>query len=117
MMQTLQNGLDEISGRRMSSVEFVHDYIQFRFDGPCLTTFTLPSIKKGNQLIGATDEGYKDGLCSQIGVQVERVIVGSEELIVEFANLVAFAVSLRNKDYNGPEAIEYSGDNGRVWVA
>jgi hypothetical protein len=107
--------MNEIVGRSMSSVEFVHDYIQFRFDGPCLTTLTIPSIKTDKGLVRAADRRYRDCLCSQIGVCVLAVKVTDEELIVEFASEVAFVVSLRDVDYTGPEAINYIAEDGR-WV-
>ena len=107
--------MNEIIGRPMSSVEFVQDYIQFRFDGPCLTTLTLPSLKRPGEVVGAADQGYRDDLCSQIGIQVEMVEVSDTELIVRFMNSVAIIVSLRDEHYTGPEAINYVGENG-VWI-
>jgi hypothetical protein len=107
--------MNEIVGRSMSSVEFVQDYIQFRFDGPCLTTLTLPSLKRPGEIVQPADQGYRDSLCSQIGIQVEGVDLSNEELIVRFVNSVAIVVSLRVEHYTGPEAINYVGENG-AWV-
>ncbi|MGA2435242.1 MAG: hypothetical protein ABSG25_08150 [Bryobacteraceae bacterium] len=109
---TLEIMMAEIVGSCLSSVEFIHDYIQFRFDGPCLTTYNNPSITIGAQLLEMSDEGYRDGLCSLIGVQVESVNLGIEELVIRFTNAAILAVSFRNEDYHGPEAMEYSGTSG-----
>ncbi len=98
---------NELAGSHLSSVEFVHDYIQFHFDGPCLTTFTLPSIKISSAQLKATDSGYRDALVSQIGGEVEEVVLTPEELEVKFASSAVLLVSLRDEAYTGPEAINY----------
>jgi hypothetical protein len=91
--------LDELVGRQLSSVEFVRDYVQLRFDGPCLSAFNLPSIRQGTTLVQAADSGFQDGLCSQIGIEVENVSISDGQLILNFVNGVAFLVSLRDEDY------------------
>jgi len=107
--------LNEIVGSRLSSVEFVMDYIEFRFDGPCLTTLTLPSIRSGTGDLRAVDPGYRDGLCRQIGTEVADVLLTEEDLTVAFSDSVAFVVSLRDDDYTGPEAVNFCGADGR-WI-
>ncbi len=56
----LQESMTELVSRDLSSVEFVQDYIQFRFDGPCLTTLTLPSVQVENETRTVETEGYRD---------------------------------------------------------
>src|SRR4051812_3677690 len=96
--------LNEIVGASLSSVGFVMDYIQFRFDGPCLTTLTLPSVRNGTSVLRAFGPGYRDALCGQIGIEVADVTLTEEELTVQFLDSVAFVISLRDDD-TGPEAI------------
>jgi len=114
---TLQMKMAEIVGRCLSSVEFVHDYIQFRFDGPCLTAITSPVLSTENGRVTDGDPGYRDGLCSEIGIKVASVWVAHDELRIEFASSSAISVSLRDKDYLGPEAINYLASDGMITVA
>jgi len=44
------------------------------------------------------------------------VRVTDEELRIEFANSASIAVSLRDEDYTGPEAINYEALDGRMMV-
>ena len=39
--------LSVLIGHQLSSVEFVQDYLQLRFDGPCLTAVTHPRVRVG----------------------------------------------------------------------
>ena len=103
-------------GRYLSSVTFVQDYIQFCFDGPCLTAITLPVLRKATGVIMPQDQGWRDGLCSEIGVQVAAVRATEDELNIEFVSSSAIAVSLRDKDYVGPEAINYFANDGTIVV-
>jgi hypothetical protein len=59
-----------IIGNQLSSVEFVHDYVQLRFDGPCLTLFVWPVLSSKDGRITITDHCYRDRLCSHIGKNV-----------------------------------------------
>src|SRR5580692_5452288 len=65
---------ESIIGEQLSSVEFVQDYVQLRFDGPTLTAFVWPELRQG------------------------------EAVIVEFEDGAIICVSLRAEDSVGPEA-------------
>ena len=112
----LQEAMGELIGRDLASIEFVRDYIQFRFDGPCLTTLTLPSLRLARTTITSDDQCYTDHLRSEIGSRVSSFTVGSDELVINFASGSALVVSLRDEDYRGPEAINYTSDNGPLFV-
>lgn len=113
----LRRSLGEIVGRPLTSVVFIHDYIQFIFHGPCLTTLTLPSAQSAEVRLEPRQRGYYDALCSQISIPVEAVHVTQEEVKIVFATQVALIVSLRAEDYTGPEAINYNGEDGSWIVA
>lgn len=57
---SMQTKIDEIIGRQLSSVEFVQDYVQFRFDGPCLTAITPPVFTKASDVPLPGSAGYRD---------------------------------------------------------
>ncbi len=114
--KTLSDALTKLVGSQLSSVEFVQDYVQLHFDGPTLTAYTLPTVVIGNSMFTLGDPGYRDALCNPIGSDVRRTQVERERLLVEFVNGASVAVSLRDSDYRGSEAIQFSLDGERFWV-
>ena len=82
------------------------------FDGASLTAYTLPSIKGTLGTVLASDSGYRDALCSQIGAEVQKVVLTAEGVSLSFVGSVAFVISLQEADYVGPEAINFMGKNG-----
>ena len=62
--------LNILVGKEISSVEFVRDYLQFRFDGPCLTSITNPFVIVENRIYKRSDAGFCDILLSFIGLKV-----------------------------------------------
>jgi 2C-methyl-D-erythritol 2,4-cyclodiphosphate synthase len=116
--KTLQQGLSELKGRDLSSVEFVRDYVQFRFDGPYLTMHVLPSIitAQGDTLT-PDKRCYRDFLCERIGVKVRDIeVVAHTEVAVHFEDGTIFKLSLQKEDRRGPEALEFINDGGDIWV-
>ncbi|MFC4766978.1 hypothetical protein [Effusibacillus consociatus] len=119
-MSSLSDGqsiLQILVGREMSSVEFVRDYIQLRFDGPTLTAFTLPVITVNGTSYDIKTPGYRDALCSLIGREVQRTEIQEHEVIrLVFEQNAALEISLRDEDYEGPEAAMFDPENGELWV-
>src|SRR5690349_14844326 len=109
--------LNNIVGKPLNSVEFVQDYIQFRFDGLCVTTYTLPFVRFNKKELKFGNAGYRDSLCEMIGVKVSDVEVNEKEIKIKFKDRAIFIISLRNEDYRGPEAFMFIDSNGRTWVA
>jgi hypothetical protein len=104
-VQTIQDAFDKIIGKQLSSVEFVRDYLQLRFDGPVLTIITDPTLEIGTNVYQWTDFGFKDRLCQQIGRSVTDMRVDTEKLLIVFSNGSCVKVSLLDTDYIGPEAV------------
>ena len=114
--RSLAYGLSVLVGRTLSSVEFVQDYLQLRFDGPYLTAYTLPTITAGPVKLNWAQPGYRDGLCTQIGHQITQAGIEGEDLLISFDNDAVVGISFREDDYQGPEALEFVSDDGK-WVA
>ncbi len=112
-VSSLSRLMAELRGRSLTSVEFVLDYIQFRFEGSCLTTLILPSVSVNGHTLQAGSTGYYDQVCSLIGQQVLGVEVATEELVVLFSGSACLSVSLKDENYPGPEALNYSSTDGR----
>ncbi len=117
MVDDLNDSLSQISGSILSSVEFVLDYLQLKFDGPTLTTYTQPSVSIGGKTISWGQSCYRDALCDRIGIRVVRTnIIDSVELTIDFEDAAVFTVSLRPEDYRGIEAVYFTGGIGGFWV-
>ena len=113
---TLAEALEKLVGSALSSVTFVADYIQFAFEGPGLTAYTLPIVSSGSERLESGQLGYRDSLCKQIGRCVQRVEVDDQHVCVLFKEGAAISISPLDKDYTGPEALLFSLDQQRIWV-
>jgi hypothetical protein len=116
MINSEKGGLQIIVGRSLSSVEFVLDYVQLRFDGPCLTAITMPILRCDNQVLKNGMQGYCDCLIKQIGKVVNLAIVKEEELLLQFSGGASLTISLRPEDNVGPEAARFEDETGNFWV-
>jgi hypothetical protein len=97
-------------------VEFVHDYVQLRFDGPSLTIHAPAEVQRGDNTKRSGTPGYRDALCERIGSSVTSTeLRQGEELYLRFADGAAIRISLRPQDSPGPEAIEFR-DEKEWWV-
>lgn len=106
-------------GEELSSIEFVRDYIQFRFDGPCLTAITDPYIIIGHKQYSRTDTGFCDILLGFIGLQVEETSLKESEIInIHFSYGRSINISLRSEDLKGrsAEAVNFNNGLGDLWV-
>jgi hypothetical protein len=112
----LRDRLQVIAGRSLTIVVFIHDYVQLSFDGPTLTTFSLPVFTQFGNAIRVKQAGYCDALCAQIDIVVATADVTDEELVVRFVNGAQLTVSLHDHEYVGPEAIVFDSEEGKVVV-
>jgi hypothetical protein len=117
MNPTLADAIGKLVGHALSSVEFVADYVQLRFDGPTLTAYTPPTLRCGSERHIWGQAGYRDALCRQIGCRVERTAVEHDQVSIAFEGRAMVLISLRDNDYRGPEALQFSLDKDRIWVA
>jgi hypothetical protein len=115
--KTLAKGLQQLKGVSLCSVEFVMDYVQLHFGGPTLTAFTHPYLQVNGTTVTWDADGFKDLLCDLIQVPVASVnVVEGQEAALNFENGTTFWVSLREKDYTGPEALMFAIESGPWWV-
>ena len=74
--------LSEIRGARLSSVQFVLDYLILGFDEKgALTTLVWPELTSRNQTVSFGMPGYRDRLCDFITKVVENVNISDDEVI------------------------------------
>ncbi len=109
--------LKELIGSQLSSVEFVQDYLQLRFDGPTINVNNPLTIKTKESEITSWDEGFRDLLCGQITKIVVDVGVESEkELRIIFMDNSQVSISLHPEDFTSPEAIYAHGFSDNKWI-
>ena len=107
--------LEEIEGKILSSVEFVRDYLQLRFDGPTLTVFSLPSIRKSHEVVDSKDFRFRNCLCDLIGrIVLSATVRQGDGIDIQFNNATVIHISLLENDYRGPEAVTFRGSS--LWV-
>jgi hypothetical protein len=116
MGQTLADALKNLVGRELSSVTFVRDYVQLGFDGPGMSAYTMPTVACGSEDLSLGQPGYRDSLCGQIGCKVERTEVDAQQVAIVFEGGAVVSISLRDEDYRGPEALDFSLDDKCSWV-
>jgi hypothetical protein len=109
--------LDVLIGMELSSIEFVRDYIQFRFDGPCITAITDPFIILGNIRYNRSEENFCNLLLSFIGSPVVETLVVENEIIrIHFSDSRSINISLKPVDYVTVEAVRFDHGPDGWWV-
>lgn len=100
------NPLEQLHESQLSSVEFVHDYLQLHFDDTWLMLYVWPDVADADGISVAFGEpGYRDALCSVIGESVsEAELNEGRSLTIEFENGTVLLMSLRDEQREVVEA-------------
>jgi hypothetical protein len=116
----MKNEIDPLKmliGYELSSLEFVRDYLQLRFDGPMITAYSLPKIKSEEETYEPGVLGYCDTLCSCISSTVRSAsIVEGKEISLEFDSGIKLTISLKSEDYQGAEVAIFRKNSDEWWV-
>ena len=111
--------LSVLVGRQLSSVEFVMDYVQIRFGGPCLTAITHPEVVSGERRYRWGECAYRNMLCGCIEHDVRSAYIRSnQEAVIEFDGDVSISISLRPEDSRSRSGEMLIFDNGPedTWI-
>jgi hypothetical protein len=109
---------NELVGSQLSSVEFVQDYLQLRFDGPSINVTNPLTVKSREKEITSWGIGFRDSLCEQITKIVSRVhYKKAQKLIIHFVDETQIIISLLPEHYSSVEAIFAYGFKNDGWVA
>jgi hypothetical protein len=115
--KTFDEALKQLIGEQLSSVEFVQDYLQLRFNGPCLTVYgDIHHVFGKQSSISWGQPGYRDTLCGLMAHEVRKAECTNETIAVIFDNEFVWSMSLREEDHRGPEALMYVDCSNRIWV-
>jgi hypothetical protein len=107
-----------LRGRQLSSVEFVQDYLQIRFDGPCLTSTAWPRVVCDRNAVVFNDPGYRDSICALITNLVSKVYFANmhKTFVIEFDNEKALEIWLDDNAHLSPETIMFDNADRDWWV-
>jgi hypothetical protein len=113
--RNLNEALANLVGGELSSVEFVRDYVQLRFDGPTLTAYTMPTVRSSAEFIDG-QIGYESVLRKLIGITVQSAKCGESALEIRFADGATISISTAREHYQGPEAFQFVDDRSTFVV-
>jgi hypothetical protein len=107
-----------ICGARLTSVQFVLDYLILGFDERgALTVLVWPEIQNGKNVVKFGMSGYRDCLCELIGQVVRTVKIAEDEtILVDFDNNTHIRTPLRDRKAPGERAIFNSPKHHRLCV-
>jgi|SRR5580704_9157241 hypothetical protein len=99
--------LTRIIGARLSSVDFVLDYLILGFDGKgALTSLVWPEIiRPGMSVLKFGMQGYRDGLCDLITQVVSEAHFSDDETITILFGDTHFRIPLQQRKVPGERAI------------
>jgi hypothetical protein len=97
--------LSRIVGEQLTAVIFVMDYLKFQFNN-CYLTALFPVVAYvSGQSYRPGDLHYRDSLCERIMGNVTGAILEADSLRIGFDDGASFALSLREEDRVGMEAL------------
>jgi hypothetical protein len=108
--------LKALIGEQLSSVEFVMDYAELKFDGPRLTVYCRAQlVLHEGQSFAWGQPGFRDALCSLIMRLVHKTEVSAEMLSITFDNGGIWSVSLRDEDQTSIETLMFNDEQRSLW--
>src|SRR5262245_57755285 len=70
----------DLIGKKVTAVAFVHDCVEFHFDGLVLRSLVDPSVAVGEAVYRFPQPGSRDALCMVIGSTVQSLEVVDGQL-------------------------------------
>jgi hypothetical protein len=114
--QTEREAFQSIVGEKLSAVTFILDYWQLQFDGPMINVMSRIDVHNDGVATRDGDFGFRDRLCGQIAKIVANVDLSKDRLTIEFEDHSTIAISIRDEDLHGPEAIVLFDYDGRLRI-
>ena len=98
--------LGRVLGARLTSVDFVLDYLILGFDEKgALTTLVWPEVSVAGNVLKFGMQGYRDRLCDLIGQVVSEVHVAEDETIAISFGDKRLRIPLQQRQLPGERAI------------
>jgi hypothetical protein len=100
----------DIVNTELSAVVFVHDYVQLQFDGPTINVMTPITVSSNGVTARSGETNFRNLLCDQLSKTVTRAHASrGDTLMLTFVDGATLAISLKDHDYIGPEAVVIQG--------
>jgi hypothetical protein len=110
--------LTRLLREQLSAITFVRDYVQLHFDGPVISAFSLPKVTVDGKAVSFGEAGYRDALCSRIGLPVLMAFVDpEEEMRIGFSDGSWISVSLKAEGRVVAEAAVYQDQQTNEWAS
>jgi hypothetical protein len=98
-----------LDGETLQSVTFIHDYWQLQFHNSSISAFTKTDVQSDGATVRDGDDQFRNRQCDQIGTVVESFEVeDSIACTIKFDDQSSISMSLKEADYEGPEAVNVS---------
>ena len=111
------SGLASLVGDRLTAITFVHDYVQFAFDGGGLTAFSPPRVLATDATRTTFPQpGSRDVLCALIGIEVQQAGADDGRIRVEFTDGRALEIPVKDASYTSAEAAIFRPREGTMVV-
>src|SRR5713101_7473943 len=112
------DGIAVLVGKQVTSVEFVHDYLQFHFDDLHLTVNAPLSVATPSGAVRPKSEEFNALLRTRVGhLIVEAMTEPDKAITLRFDDNVELRISLIPDEQVGPEAAVLSGGGlDRIYV-
>jgi hypothetical protein len=107
VLREQQRGLSKFVGARLTSVQFVLDYLILGFDEMgALTTLVWPIVVKTNTRLTFGMDQYRNELCSLISEKIAAATIGPDETVgIKFDKGPELQIPLSSYQGRGERAI------------
>jgi hypothetical protein len=102
-----EEGIGRIVGARLTSVQFVLDYLILGFDEKgALTTLVWPELRNHGTVVSFGEPSYRNDLCGLIHEHVVQAALDDDETInITFSGGANIRIPLRTYKHTGERAI------------
>ncbi|GAB4220078.1 MAG: hypothetical protein Kow001_00290 [Acidobacteriota bacterium] len=116
-VMTLEQALGKVRGQKLTSVQFVHDYVQFGFEAAGLSAYSHPVIRVAGHDLDWLSPLFRHELCLRIGKPVVDTWVDEKSVSIGFEDGALLVVPIE-PDGPSPESLEFGLEgNETTWVA
>jgi hypothetical protein len=114
----LEEALRRLVGQRLASVVFAQDYLQLVWDDASLTVLNPMTVEGPDYILEPDNDLFPKRLVEFITDEPVGAEVTDHEVVrLLFRDGKAISISLRDKDYAGPEALIFRAQGMDVtWV-
>lgn len=104
------------TGRELSAVVFVRDYLQLQFDWATMTINIFPLIEVEDKTYKFGDSDYRNKICEQIGKKVNEIYEENERVIISFADSSNISVLREMNILDLPEVIVFEDEKNPIQI-